>query len=348
MTHAAVASSSRTWRDLIPAHPCADVFPMMSDTEIHELAKDIRVNGLRQPIVLWQAQADGPYFVLDGRNRFEALMRLGAEIPPTVSADDLVVTLYDHRFSLFATATRDVDPAAYVISANITRRHLTKEQQAELIVKTIEAAKPKAENDRATVARSFSPTAGKKGGSTKDPVLTKAVEEAKKHGISKRTVQNARARVQGKPKSPPPKKKTHMGVSSTPPSSEAIPLGTPKEMSPSQALGAMRQEIEKRCPPQLNARWQAYAAVVDAELRMVATYQRTIELLVQTAKRSVAANGPRRDRKAHYDLALQMIDKGYKTLAGALHPDRGGSHDGMARANAVRYLLRQFVSALRG
>ena len=72
------------------------------------------------------------------------------------------------------TATQVHDPAAFVIGANIRRRHLTKEQQAELIVKTIEAGRVM--NDRATVARSFSPTPGTKGGSTKDPVLAKAVD----------------------------------------------------------------------------------------------------------------------------------------------------------------------------
>jgi hypothetical protein len=51
-------------------------------------------------------------------------------------------------------------------------------------------------------------------------VLTAAVDEAKKHDISKRTVKRARAKLQGK--TPAPKKK--IGVSATPPKSEARPL----------------------------------------------------------------------------------------------------------------------------
>jgi hypothetical protein len=93
-----------------------------------------------------------------------------------------------------------------------------------LIVKTIAAGDP---NDRAIVARSFSPRRGKKGGSTKDPVLAKAVTEAQKHGISKRTVQNARAKLQGK--QPAPRKK--IGVSATMPKSEAVPLGVSRAAS---------------------------------------------------------------------------------------------------------------------
>jgi hypothetical protein len=93
-----------------------------------------------------------------------------------------------------------VDPACYVISLNIHRRHLTKEQQAELIVKAIEAGRPT--NDSAKVARSFSPSLGKRGGSTKDPVLRQAVEEGAKHEISARTIKRARAKVAGKVAAP--------------------------------------------------------------------------------------------------------------------------------------------------
>ncbi len=145
-------------------------------------------------------------FVLDGRNRLEALTRLGCTfIHPAgdiIFPDGSVTKQFTYKD---ASAT---DPAAYVISANIRRRHLSKEQQAELIVRTIEAGKP---NDRATVARSFSPMAHKKGGSTKDPVLAKAIAEAEKHGISKRTVQNARAKIQGK--TPAPRKPVGSDVS---------------------------------------------------------------------------------------------------------------------------------------
>ena len=100
-------------------------------------------------------------------------------------------------------APRVQDPAEFVIGANIRRRHLTKEAQAELIVQTIAAGKI----DCAAVARSFNPTSGKKGGSTKDPVLEQAVTEAKKHGISKRTVQVARAKLQGKSTAKPTRPK---------------------------------------------------------------------------------------------------------------------------------------------
>jgi hypothetical protein len=42
----------------------------------------------------------------------------------------------------------------------------------------------------------------------------------------------------------------------------------------------------------------------------------------------------------HRDLALELIDIGFKALATRLHPDRGGSKDAMRRLNRVRDELK--------
>lgn len=44
----------KSWRDIYPVHPAADVFPMMTEEELRDLGKDIKKNGLRQPVVLWR------------------------------------------------------------------------------------------------------------------------------------------------------------------------------------------------------------------------------------------------------------------------------------------------------
>jgi hypothetical protein len=88
----------------LPVHPAADIFPMLDKDELKELAADIKANGLAHPIVV----KDG--VVIDGRNRREACRLVGVE-PQTVELNGQ-------------------DPAAYILSANINRRHMTKSQRA--------------------------------------------------------------------------------------------------------------------------------------------------------------------------------------------------------------------------
>jgi hypothetical protein len=88
-----------------PVHPVAALFPMMTDEELADLAADITANGLLHPIVV---DKDG--VLIDGRNRDRACEIAGIE-PATV--------LFEGD-----------DPRAYIIATNISRRHLTKGQQA--------------------------------------------------------------------------------------------------------------------------------------------------------------------------------------------------------------------------
>jgi hypothetical protein len=47
------------------------------------------------------------------------------------------------------------------------------------------------------------------------------------------------------------------------------------------------------------------------------------------------------ERNAERQLAIQLIDIGFKALATKLHPDKGGSRDAMSRLNRVRDRLKQ-------
>jgi N6-adenosine-specific RNA methylase IME4 len=89
-----------------PVHPAADLFPMMVDAELQELAADIRANGQRLPIVLHEGK------VLDGRNRLEACGIAGVE--PRLSEWE----------------GRGGSPVAFVASVNLMRRHLNESQRA--------------------------------------------------------------------------------------------------------------------------------------------------------------------------------------------------------------------------
>jgi hypothetical protein len=51
--------------------------------------------------------------------------------------------------------------------------------------------------------------------------------------------------------------------------------------------------------------------------------------------------------KLHRDIAVQLIDLGYRAMATRLHPDQGGSRDAMSRLNAVRDELKSIAATRR-
>jgi ParB-like chromosome segregation protein Spo0J len=167
------------WRDQFEVHPAADVFPMMSDEELAELGGNIKQHGLLERIKI-----SGDGVLLDGRNRLEAAERASCE-------------LYSCEFE----DCGDEDPLAVIISANIHRRHLTKQQQADLIVAAVKAA---AEASRQGGEVPLRHVKGK-AGSAKDEVKAKAVANAEKIGISQRTVKRSFAKAEGKTPNPKPK-----------------------------------------------------------------------------------------------------------------------------------------------
>jgi hypothetical protein len=90
-------------------HPAALRFPKMTAPELEQLAADIKENGLRYPIML---DSKGEMLV-DGRNRVAACRIAGVE-------------------PIFERLPEDQNPAAYIMSANMHRRDLTKGQKAML------------------------------------------------------------------------------------------------------------------------------------------------------------------------------------------------------------------------
>lgn len=93
-----------TTREMPPVHPAANLFPMLPDEELKDLAADIADNGLQHPIVMLGAH------LLDGRNRWRACELAGVEPKLRDWSGD--------------------DPVAYVVSANLKRRHLDASQRA--------------------------------------------------------------------------------------------------------------------------------------------------------------------------------------------------------------------------
>lgn len=156
----------------LPHHPAADLFPMLTDTELAELADDIETNGLHEPVWLYDDPELGRC-VLDGRNRLAACQRV--DIDP-------------------ATRTYDGDdPIGFSVSRNVHRRHLTAGQRAAVAVEALplyeaEAAKrvggrpkadekPRADRPAVTEPRARDKAAKSSGASGRSVARFKRVAE---------------------------------------------------------------------------------------------------------------------------------------------------------------------------
>ena len=117
------------WRDRLPIHPAA-LFPLMNKDELRELADDIKQNGLKEQVKYVYDEEKQVNYLLDGRNRLDALELLGRGGLLPGSKEDRDMEIFDEVFS-------DDDPVAYVISKNVHRRHLKPEQKRDLIVKLL-------------------------------------------------------------------------------------------------------------------------------------------------------------------------------------------------------------------
>ena len=89
------------------AHPAADLFPLLPEDQLRELARDIERNGLRHPICLWNGM------IVDGRTRARAIAKTN-RVPEYQEMD----------------FKNDAECVRYIISTNIHRRHLTESQRA--------------------------------------------------------------------------------------------------------------------------------------------------------------------------------------------------------------------------
>jgi hypothetical protein len=116
-----LSDNQKSWRDVIKVHPAAAVFPRMSDAEMRQLAEDIRDNGLQNPVTTWIDPHNNVEWVIDGRNRLDAMEMVGI----------------DFRNHLNRTDGNNI--ASRVIALNIKRRHLTAIERAALAVAAIEA-----------------------------------------------------------------------------------------------------------------------------------------------------------------------------------------------------------------
>lgn len=84
-------------------HPLAQLFPMIEGAEFTALVEDVKTNGVRRAVVLFEGM------ILDGRNRYMAARDAGVGYP--------------------VVEFTGPDPVAFVVSENLRRRHMTESQR---------------------------------------------------------------------------------------------------------------------------------------------------------------------------------------------------------------------------
>jgi hypothetical protein len=197
--------SATSWRDCLRIHDAAADFPRMSPDEFKAFSEDIKKNGQRVPIAIIERarpRPDGTFHVndsplqevLDGISRLDAMEAAGIAVIGKDGQlhEQVLRTVID---------TDEVDPVAYVISANIHRRHLNVEQRQHLLIALIARTPEKSD-------RQF----GKEIGvdhKTIASARTKGETTGEISPVEKRVGKDGKARKQ--PARKPPKKRERPG-----------------------------------------------------------------------------------------------------------------------------------------
>jgi hypothetical protein len=153
-----------SWRDVLPIHPAAKLFPRMTPDELKELGADIVKNEQRVPIAIIERsrpRPDGTFHisdpplqeVLDGISRLDAMEEAGIAVTDKDGQlhKQILRTVVD---------TDEVDPVAFVISANIHRRHLTGEQKRDIVAALLKDNPQRSNNATAKIAKVDDKTVG--------------------------------------------------------------------------------------------------------------------------------------------------------------------------------------------
>jgi hypothetical protein len=147
-----------SWRNSIPIHSAADLFPLLGKDDLVALGNDIKVNGLASPVAI-QIDKNKPVLV-DGRNRLDAMeivglrVRLergtagGYKLLAEEQLDDKWVGLALTRQIGATVMIVTGNPVEYITSANIHRRHLTLTQKKEIVAALLKENPER--SDRAT------------------------------------------------------------------------------------------------------------------------------------------------------------------------------------------------------
>ena len=133
----------------LTSHELANPIPPMGGEEFAQLVADIKVNGLRLPIVLMGNK------ILDGRNRYRACKEAGVAVR---------TEQYD-----------GTEPLEFVLSANLHRRHLNESQRAMIAARLANMPAHRSLRDKSANLQTSQPDAA-----AKLHVSPRSVADAKK------------------------------------------------------------------------------------------------------------------------------------------------------------------------
>src|SRR5262245_33661934 len=90
----------RPWREVLPIHPAANLFPCTSNDDLKTLGEDIKMNKLTSSIVLWRESPKAQAQLLDGRSRLDAI-----ELVTGCPADVREISIIAGEFEAFNKVT---------------------------------------------------------------------------------------------------------------------------------------------------------------------------------------------------------------------------------------------------
>jgi hypothetical protein len=147
-----ITHACKAWRSSLPVHPACEIIPAYNDSKLLELGRNIKTaGGMTMPITVLVG-ADGRQALLDGRSRLDALCAVGIKFEIKIVDGHVVVDApgYIIPAPTEIPASADFNPHAFVLSANLHRRHLEAAAK-RAIVKRVIAAQPNL-SDRAIAA----------------------------------------------------------------------------------------------------------------------------------------------------------------------------------------------------
>jgi ParB-like chromosome segregation protein Spo0J len=140
------------WRDILQIHPAAEMIRPATYEEQRVLRGDLKRHGQREPVVLVRI-GQGCKQLLDGRTRLDLQEANGLQV---IDADGNLTV--PHR-----TVELPDDNAAvsYALSQNVHRRHLTREERRELIVRMLKADPSKSDRRIGAMTKTDNKTVAK-------------------------------------------------------------------------------------------------------------------------------------------------------------------------------------------